>query len=239
MTKKIAGKFKSILFISDLHAPFMHPDTVEYLKALKDKIKPDFVALTGDEVDYQALSYHEHNPDLPSAKDELERAIEQLRDIYRLFPDAAVVDSNHGSLVYRKALSAGIPSQAIKGYREILKAPKGWNWYPDLCMQMVDGKWVYLHHGKSSNALKVSQAYGMSFVQGHYHNDFSLQYWGNPHGLYWAMTIGCLINDKELAFNYNKVNLKRPIIGTGAAVDGQGKLFPMVLNTNGRWIKKL
>lgn len=239
MSHKIAGKFERILFISDLHAPYMHPDTIPFLKALKEKIKPDFVALTGDEVDFQALSYHESNPDLPSAGDELEMAIDQLTGVYKLFPEAAIVDSNHGSLVYRKAFTAGIPKHAVKGYREILKAPKNWKWYPDLCMQMVDGKWVYLHHSKGANSLKTSQAMGMSFVQGHHHEKFSLEYWGNPHGLYWAMTIGCLIDDKALAFNYNKVNLKRPVIGTGAAINGQGKLFPMVLDNKGRWVGKL
>lgn len=239
MKNKIPGKFKSLLFISDLHAPFMHPDTVEFLKRLKEEIRPDGVVVLGDEADYQALSYHEHNPDLPSIHDEMDRAIEQLKAIYKLFPEAHVLDSNHGSLVYRKAMTAGIPSRAIKAYRELLSAPKKWKWYPDLCMQLVDGTWTYVHHGKSADALKVSQAYGMHFCQGHFHERFDLRYWGNPLGLFWAMTLGCLIDDSALAFAYNKVNLKRPIIGTGAAINGQGKLYPMVLDKSGRWVKKL
>jgi hypothetical protein len=79
---------------------------------------------------------------------------------------------------------------------------------------------VYIHHGKSSDAIKTSQAMSMSHVCGHFHESFGVKYWGNPNGLFWAMNAGCLIHDKSLAFAYNNANLKRPIIGTGLIIDG-------------------
>jgi hypothetical protein len=51
------------------------------------------------------------------------------------------------------------------------------------------------------------------------------------------MQIGCLINDKALGFAYNKINLKRPLIGMGIIIDGIPKLLPMILNKKGRWNK--
>jgi hypothetical protein len=53
------------------------------------------------------------------------------------------------------------------------------------------------------------------------------------------MIVGCLIDDKSLAFSYNKLQMKRPIIGCGIILDGQPKLLPMILDKNGDWIKKI
>ena len=56
-----------VLLISDMHIPYHHPDTLEFLQYLKDKYKPTRVICLGDELDKHALSYHDHDPDLPSA----------------------------------------------------------------------------------------------------------------------------------------------------------------------------
>jgi hypothetical protein len=53
------------------------------------------------------------------------------------------------------------------------------------------------------------------------------------------MVVGCLIDDKSMAFAYNKLQLKRPLIGVGIILDGQPKLLPMILNKEGRWIRKI
>jgi hypothetical protein len=42
-----------------------------------------------------------------------------------------------------------------------------------------------------------------------------------------------------MAFHYNKVFVKRPIIGCGMIMDSQPKLIPMVLKSNGRWNGRL
>jgi hypothetical protein len=49
----------------------------------------------------------------------------------------------------------------------------------------------------------------------------------------------CLINMKSLAFEYNKLQKSRPVIGTGVIIDGLPILIPMVLNKNGRWNRKI
>lgn len=230
---------KAILVISDQHFPFNHPDIIEFLRALKKKYKFDRIINIGDELDYHSISFHEHNPDLLSPSDELQTAINRLKPLYRLFPKMDLIESNHGSLVYRKGTMAGLPRHVFKSYREILGAPKEWKWHFDLTLKMSNGQYCYFHHGKSSNGMKLSQAMGMCVVQGHFHEKFCVEYWGNPLGLYWSMQVGCLVEDSTLAFNYNKTNLKRPLVGCGVIIDGHPKLEPMVLNTNGRWIKRL
>lgn len=227
--------YHSILVISDLHAPFQHPDAVAFLKYLKKKYKPDLVVCTGDEIDNHALSFHDSDPNLPSAGDELSLAIDALKPVYKLFPNVRVMESNHGSLVYRKALSQGIPIAVLKSYREIIQAPEGWSWSNDLTVRTPLGQ-VYFHHSKGADCLRNSQAMGMSFVQGHHHEKFEVRYWGNPNALMFGMTVGCLADSHSLALAYAKNNLRRQVIGTGVIVDGIAHLEPMVLDKHGRWI---
>jgi hypothetical protein len=226
---------KSILFISDLHAPWMHPDTVPFLKALKKRYSPTRIILSGDEIDWHSISMHDHDPDLPSPSDELHEAIQVLKPIYKLFPKADVLESNHGSLVLRRALMSGLPKAVLKGYREILEAPKGWNWHFDLTIKLPTGFDCYLHHSKGANVKRNSQSMGMSFCQGHHHESFEIQYWGNPNALHFGLTAGCLVDPTSLALAYGKNNLRRPVIGCAVIVDGLPKLLPMLLNKRGRW----
>lgn len=209
-----------ILFISDLHAPYQHEKALVFLEGLKRRYEPTRIICLGDCLDKHAMSFHDSDPDLDSAGPELERGAAVLQELERMFPAMDLLDSNHGSMVYRKAKHHGIPRRYIRPYSEVIGVGEGWQWHMDLTLDLPDGQKVYVHHGKSSDALKVSQAMGMSHVCGHYHESFGVKYWANPLGLYWAMNAGCLIEDKSLAFAYNNANLKRPIIGTGLVIDG-------------------
>lgn len=226
-----------ILLISDLHIPYHHPDSLEFLKHLKSKYNPTRVICLGDELDKHALSFHDSDPDLPSAGDELRKSLPLIAELKKLFPVMDILESNHGSLLYRKAKHHGIPRQYLKSYNEVLGVDDNWKWWFDMTITLPNGNKCYLHHGKSSNITKTSQTMGMCSVAGHYHETFKIEYWGNPSGLYWGMQCGCLIDDKSYAFNYNNVNLKRPIIGTGLIVNSIPVLEPMVLDENGRWEK--
>jgi hypothetical protein len=231
-------KAKSILVISDLHCPYQHPDAVRFLTACKAKYRPDTVVCIGDEADFHALSYHESNPDLLAAGDELQKAIEALIPIYKLFPKCTVIESNHGSMVLRKALTGGIPSKAIRSYNEVLDAPKGWRWVDDLILQTELGP-VYFCHGKTTTPGKLASLYGMSTVQGHYHEKAQLNYISTPERLMFDLHTGCLANDKSLALQYNKINSKRPIVSIAVIVNGAPQIVPMVLHRNYRWTGKL
>jgi hypothetical protein len=228
-----------ILVISDLHIPYHHQDAIPFLTALQKKYKFTRVICIGDEVDNHALSYHDHNPDLMSAGNELSKAIECLKPLYKLFPKVEILESNHGSLLYRKAVTHGIPKLMLRQPGDVLEAPKGWTWHMELKIKLPTGYDCYFHHSKGANVLKNSQAMGMSFVQGHHHEKFDIQYWGNPDALLFGMTVGCLADPHSLALAYAKNNLKRQVLGVGVILDGRPLLIPMILNTSGRWIKKL
>ncbi len=227
-----------ILVISDTHCPFHHPDALKFLRAIKKEYDPDRVIHIGDEIDSHAMSYHDTDPNLFSAGEELKRAREVIWDIEDIYPKVDVIESNHGSLWYRKAKTHGIPREAIKTYEEILKTKK-WKWHFELTLKLPNGQPCYFHHGRSANALVASQHRGMSIVQGHYHEKFNIQYWGTTERLNWGMNVGCLVDDKALAFEYNNSNLKRPVIGTGMIIDSQPRLIPLVMKSNRRWNGRL
>ena len=226
-----------ILLISDLHIPYHHQDAIAFLTHLKEKYNPTRVICLGDEVDGHALSFHDSDPDLPSAGDEIRQALPVIAELFKIFPKMDILESNHGSLVWRKAKVFGIPKHYIKSYNEVLGVDSGWKWSFDLTVDLPNGQKCYMHHGKTSNIIQLSQQMGMNALQGHYHETFKIDYWGNSTGLYWGMQCGCLIDDDKLAFNYNNVNIKRPIIGTGLIIDSMPVLEPMRLDKDGHWIK--
>ena len=230
--------YKRICVLSDMHHPYSHPDIVPFLGALQKKYNFDKIVCIGDEVDFHALSFHDSDPDLDSAGTELRLAIESLQPIYKLFPKVSVVDSNHGSMVYRKGLSSGIPKAALRGYREILQAPKGWDWSFDLTLQTPLGP-VYFCHGKSGTAGRLASQYGMSCVQGHFHEKAQITYISTPEKLMFDAHTGCLADDKSLALGYNKVNPRRPIVSLLIIIDGIPQVVPMILKKGGRWIGHL
>lgn len=224
-----ATQYGNILLISDMHIPYHHKDTLDFLSDLNKEYKPSRIICMGDELDKHSLSFHDSDPELASAGDELKAALPVIAQLQKLFPRMDLLESNHGSLIYRRAKHHGIPRQYLKTYNEVLGVSDKWRWHFDLTVKLPTGVDCYFHHGKTANVLRLSQQMGMSACQGHYHNDFSVKYWANPNNLYWALQVGCLIDDKSLAFTYNNVNVQRPIIGTAVIVEGMPVLVPMKL----------
>lgn len=220
-----------ILFISDLHVPYHHKDALQFLEGLKKRYNPTRIICLGDELDHHAMSFHDSDPDLPSAGDELRRALPVVKELEKLFPVMDLIDSNHGSMAFRKAKHHGISKHYIRSYNEVLEVGNGWAWYNDLVLDMSEwGKPdVYVHHGKTKKAIATSRAMSMSHVCGHYHESFGVEFWANPKGLYFGMNSGCLIDNEQMAFSYNKVFPHKPIIGTSLIIEGVPVLEAMPL----------
>lgn len=224
-----------ILVISDLHLPYAHRDLLPFLTAVKERYKPTRVVLTGDEVDKHGMSFHDSDPDLYSAGHELDRANEQLRPVYGLFPVADILESNHGSLLYRKALHHGIPRKYLRPYNEVLDAPAGWVWHKNLILRS-GAQDIFFTHGLCKDSIKLVHRTGMCTVQGHFHTEFHIRHTATYLGqVRWGMIAGCLIDDEALAFRYNKQHVERPILGVGTITAGIPSLIPMRLDANKRW----
>ena len=209
-----------ILVISDLHFPYAHPKTFEFLQYLKDKYNPTRVVQVGDEVDHHGNSFHDSDPDLYSSGHELTRAIANVKRLEEMFPTMDLLDSNHGSMVYRKAKHHGIPVHCIKSYNEMLGVSDKWKWHNSLIIPLPNGQKVYFCHGRTSDGLKLSRNMACNVIQGHFHSKFNVSYWSNPENLFWSMQVGCMVDDKSLAMAYNRLTLDRPIIGCGVIING-------------------
>jgi predicted phosphodiesterase len=229
---------KRILVISDMHLPYQHKDSIKFLKEIKKEFRPDKIVNIGDLLDFHAISMHDSNPDLYSAGMELDKAKEYIKVLENIFPEVIEVDSNHSSLVYRRALKYGMSKQFLKPYGEFLGTRK-WKWIDDLTLTMSNGQRCFFTHGRSADVLKVSQTMGMNCVQGHYHTKFLISYWANPDNLFFAMNVGCLINQKSMAFSYAKNFKTRFILGCGIILNGIPRLLPMVIDKKGDWIGKI
>jgi len=229
---------KKILVVSDMHLPYQHKDSIKFLKEIKKEFKPDTTISIGDLLDQHALSFHDSSPELYSAGHELDKAKEYVKELESIFPKLIEVDSNHSSMIYRRALKHGLPRAYLKDYGDFLETKK-WKWVDDLTLTMSNGQRCFFTHGRSADVLKVSQTMGMSAVQGHYHTKFVISWWANPDNLFFGMNVGCLIDQKSMAFNYAKNFRTRFIIGCGIIINGIPRLLPMVLDKKGNWIGKI
>jgi len=225
-----------ILVIPDLHFPHAHPDVFSFLREVKKTFKPDRTIMLGDELDYHALSFHDSDPDLDSAGKELEKSIGYIETLVKLFPVVDILESNHGSMAYRKQKHHGMPRHLLKGYSEVLGTPPTWKWHVELVVRLPNGESCLFVHSASANVLAASQLGGVSLVQGHHHSLFEIRYWQSLGRLHFAATAGCIIDDHSLSMSYNKLHRKQPILGCLIIRNSIPILIPMRLDKRNRWV---
>jgi hypothetical protein len=140
-------------------------------------------------------------------------------------------------MAYRRARHAGMPRHLLKSYNDVLGVPENdWSWHGEIILKLPNGTKCKFVHGISSNILAASQSIGMSLVQGHHHSLFELRYWSAGNGLHFGVTSGCLIDDQSLAFAYNKLQVKRPLIGVTFIENSEPRLIPMAVDDDNRWV---
>lgn len=229
---------KRIMTIGDTHAPYTHPDALAFLESVRNSYQPDVVVHMGDETDGHAISFHDSDPNLDSAGVELEKAKVWLEGLHDLFPELLVCDSNHGSLIYRRAKAHGLPIQFIKKYRDILfpeHGAPGWSWADAWVLTTPLGDVRFQHQVSGDFMLNASHE-RTSLVLGHEHGRFEVQYAASSSALYFGAYAGCLIDRKSMAFAYGKLTRKKPILGCLVITDGAPQLIPMLLDDDGRWV---
>lgn len=229
---------RRILVVGDLHAPYTHVDAIPFLRHVRDTYGPDMVVNMGDETDGHAISFHDSDPNLDSAGVELEKAKLVLEEVHELFPNLLVCDSNHGSLMYRRAKAHGLPVQFIKKYRDILfpeHGAPGWSWADAWVLSTPLGP-VRFQHQVSGNFMLNASHERTSLVLGHEHGRFEVQYAASSNALYFGAYAGCLIDRKSMAFAYGRLTRRKPILGCMVITDGCPQLIPMLMNDSGRWV---
>jgi len=185
------------------------------------------------------MSFHEHHPDNKSPGDELDAAIDALKPLHKAFPKMRLCESNHGSMLYRRAVAAGIPDKMLRRLDEIYKTP-GWSWHDEIIDEIRPGVAVCFRHSFGPNiSTALPRQGGVCVVQGHHHGRLNVEYLETPSVRIFGMTVGCLIDKKALAFSYNRLQQSRPILGCGVIVRGMPIPIPMWTRADGRWTGKI
>ncbi len=226
------------MLMSDTHFPYHHPDYLEFLVAVKKKYKPTEVFHLGDLVDNAALNYHEKIPEMNDQTFEMGETYEEIQRLAEYFPVMKILVGNHDKLPLRKARTIGLHSRYIKDNTEVFDMPKTWTFHNEVIVNMQDGRDLMLRHNLTKHPFKTAEHYETCYAQGHYHEDF-LVWWKMDNKLnVWGATVGSLVDDTALAMEYNKSNLKRPVLGCMVVQNGVPKLIEMKLK-NKQWIGEI
>lgn len=227
-----------ILNFGDTHAPYVHPDAIAFLSSVSDRYLPTMVIHNGDEVDNHALSFHDSDPNLDSAGMELEKARVWVRELEELFPIMRLLESNHGSLAYRKAKAHGIPAAYIKSYREVLfdgNGGEGWSWHSRV---RIENEWcrdMQFQHIGGGDLMQLAAMENACLSVGHMHTKFGIGYAASQVDTYWSMYTGWLGDIEGMAFAYGKDMPKKPVLGCSMIIEGIPQLIPMRVDKHNRW----
>lgn len=176
----------------------------QFNRDLYKRYKSNRVIFIGDLIDFAAISYHDHDPDMFAPGDELEAAVASLQPYYKAFPHATVLMGNHDYRLAKRAYKSGISKRWLKDYGKVIGSP-GWVFTDEIIIDKV----LYTH-GSMGDAYKRCQQERMSVVQGHYHTKAGVEYYSSRSGTIFGVQVGCGIDDKALA--YAKDNPKKSIL---------------------------
>jgi UDP-2,3-diacylglucosamine pyrophosphatase LpxH len=211
----------NFLFIGDVHIPFEHPRALEFCKSLKKDfdIPHENIYSVGDITDLYHFGRWPKSPDARhTINQELDQAREVLRKWARAFPELKLAESNHDSRILKKSLSAELPSQVIKSFREIFELPDSWQIKDQF---VICGPDILVCHGEEFNcALQAAIHYGLNVVQGHWHNKFGVQYRASKMQQLWGAATGWLGDQTQYCFEYGKHSKQKMILGSIVVVDG-------------------
>lgn len=194
--KRLIKDERRILVIGDVHAPYTKKGYLEFCQKVYAEHNCNQVIYIGDICDHQYSSFHDSNPDLAGGKDELEYAIAEIHKWRDAFPVADVIIGNHDRIIARKMFKAGIPSQWLKSYNEVLGTD--WNWTERI---VYDG--VQFVHGEGGVASTKAKNDMMSTVQGHIHTKCFVEWFSGQKRIF-AMQVGSGVDRDSIGMSYAK-----------------------------------
>lgn len=213
----------NILFVGDLHSPFILEGYLEFNKHLYVKHNCSRVIFIGDLLDQHAMSFHTTDPDGFSAGHELDYAIDQIKPWYEAFPVTDVMMGNHDFRIQRQAKGAGLPKRVLRPYKEVIEAPEGWTFHNN---DLDIGNNILVTHGSIGDAITRAKDSRQSVIQGHLHTKAYVEWAVSNKDKIFGMQVGCGIDRSSYAMAYAADNAKKPVIASGLLIDG-GKL-PLV-----------
>ena len=212
--KRLIKDERRILVIGDVHAPYTKKGYREFCQKVYAEHNCNQVIYIGDICDNQYASFHDSNPDLAGGKDELEYAIAEVHKWRDAFPSAKSTDcivGNHDRILARKLFKAGVPSQWLKSYNEVLGT--NWNWTERIVYDDVQ-----FLHGEGGTASTKAKNDMMSTVQGHIHTQCYVQWFSGQKRVF-AMQTGSGVDRDNIGMSYAKA-FKFQQLACGVVIGG-------------------
>jgi hypothetical protein len=210
----------------------MHPAFVRFLKNVDRKFSCNKYVGIGDLVDWNAISFHEKDPQLPGAKEEFALAKKQVKKIHQAFPEVQYLMGNHSDLPGRKARTVGLIDETQVPFKK-LWGLDGWTIHPRYADIKIDGV-IYRHGDKGKGgqriaALANAEKEHCSLVQGHLHAQFGIEFTANQERAIFGAQCGCGVMPNHPNMKYSRIYSARPILGTIVVINGEPQLVRMKL----------
>jgi len=227
MAKRLENNI--VLAFGDTHFPYHHKYALEFLADLKSSFNPDRVIHMGDILDVYSVSSYPTDIDHPDSwSQEIKKARKVLKDVYKLFPDVDVLESNHDDRAYKKSRVSGIPREFLIAFKNLIDAPAGWKWHKDLSITVDSTReQLFFAHTKTGGSLVCAQDKGCTSALGHSHTKFGAHCFKPHKKNLWGVDTGCLISDRGSPFKYNKGDRGRPIQGAVIFIEGIPRAIPL------------
>ena len=169
---RLKKKYKKILFITDLHLPWVNWKAVKQAYKWAEKHEPDIVICGGDLTDQKIWSRWQASPDDFSPSKEYQETEKAIYKLYEMFPNMHIIRGNHDKRVLSKAIEAGIPKQMFNDISDVFNFD-GWRWLdPDehLVVNTDRGEILFKHGDEMGGTVAAkSRLLGVNYAQGHTH----------------------------------------------------------------------
>jgi len=221
-----------LMVISDAHLPTEHKDALPFCEMVKKDfgIPDENMVCIGDITDQYFGGMWKKSPDARShARLEVESTVDKLKMWYSAFPKMRCCIGNHDNRWWRKALDAEIPSQLLRGYREVIQAPRGWK-FDRFFKVKTKGGLILFEHGDNYGGMVphriAAMNNGINTVIGHHHTKAGVEHVKTRGMSIWGMSVGCLIDFDQYAFDYARKAKELPVLGVGLILnEGRTPLF--------------
>lgn len=219
------------LVIPDTHAPYNHPDAIEFLKHVHETYGcREEVIHVGDLMDFHSMSRHVAEPDCLSPEEEYARAKEWVGELTAVFPKGHMVVGNHDAIPQRQMKEVSLAPSMLRPNNQLYGLPEGWEVHP---LYYVIPEWdVLVEHGICSSgkfgAINSAVQKRCSYVQGHTHSNAGVMYTSNYNSTIFGLNVGWLGDERSLAIRYAKYSIKRGVLGCGIVWgQAQAEFVPM------------
>jgi predicted phosphodiesterase len=157
------------------------------------------------------------DPDGLTAGGELEKAYTTMQKWHNAIPDMSICLGNHDIRHMSLAFKTGLSTAYLRHFNEIYDVDWQWNW-----SYLQESKVLYTHGSEKGGQyahINLSKEEGLATVIGHTHAHAGVNWFKTRTKQWFALNVGCGIDESKYAFAYGQHKAYKCIIGAGLVLD--------------------